>query len=68
MNKYVVDFIGISDYIHMSCTLALSHRLAWFLELTGVNLRALGVNSNHNCQTTNSYTNGLQIPVLLIKL
>ena len=43
MNEYVVKFIGISEYIHMSCTLALSHRLAWFLEPTGVNLRALGV-------------------------
>ena len=43
MNEYVVDLIGISKYIDMSCTLALSHRLAWFLEPTGVNLRALGV-------------------------
>ena len=46
MNEYVVNFIGISEYIHMSCTLALSQRLAWFLEPTGANLRALGVYYN----------------------
>ena len=43
MNEYRVDFIGISEYIQMSCTLALSHRLAWSLEPIGINLRALGV-------------------------
>ena len=45
INEYVVDFIGVSEYIDMSRTLALSHRLAWFLEPTGVNLRALGVHT-----------------------
>ena len=43
MNVYIIDFIDISGYIHMICTLAQSHRLAWSLEPTGANLRVSGV-------------------------
>ena len=43
INEYNIDFIDISGYIHMTCTLAQSHRLAWRLEPTETNLRASGV-------------------------
>ena len=39
----------------MIYTLALSHRLAWYLEPTGANLRASGVydfNNYQNCSTS----------------
>ena len=43
INKNIVDFVYISENIHMTCTLALSHRLAYFLEPTGANRLASGV-------------------------
>ena len=44
ISEYIVDFADISKSMHRTCTLAQSHRLAWLLESTGVNLRAPGVN------------------------
>ena len=38
-----IAFFDISKYLPRTCTLFQSHRLAWFLELTDVNLRASGV-------------------------
>ena len=57
IHEYVADFLYVSEHVYKTCTVAQSHRLARFLELTGANLRAsrvLNLNLISICESENA--------------